>query len=65
VRSDLTDRVIGISPTQIKKAKRVVALAGGKRKMEAILAALNGRWINVLITDHATARAVLDASETA
>jgi len=62
VRTDLTDRVIGISLAQIKKAKRVIALAGGKRKVEAILGALNGRWINVLITDHATAQAVLDAS---
>ena len=62
VRTDLTDRVIGISLAQMKRAKRVVALAGGKRKLEAILGALNGRWINVLITDHATAKAVLDAS---
>lgn len=62
VRTDLTDRVIGISLTQIKKAKRVVALAGGKRKMQAILGALNGRWINVLITDHSTAKAILDTS---
>lgn len=62
VRTELTDRVIGISLAQIKKTKRVIALAGGKRKVEAILGALNGRWINVLITDHATAQAVLDAS---
>ncbi len=62
VRTELTDRVIGISLAQIKKTKRVIALAGGKRKVQAILGALNGRWINVLITDHATARAVLDAS---
>jgi DNA-binding transcriptional regulator LsrR (DeoR family) len=62
VRTDLTDRVIGISHAQIKTAKRIIALAGGKRKVDAILGALNGRWINVLITDHATAQAVLDAS---
>ena len=58
----MTDRVIGISLAQMKRAKRVVALAGGKRKLEAILGELNGRWINVLLTDHATAKAVLDAS---
>ncbi len=60
VRTQLTERVIGMSLPQIRKAKRVIALAGGKRKVDAILGALNGRWINVLITDRWTAKAVLD-----
>lgn len=63
VRTDLTERVIGMSLPQIKKAKRVIALAGGKRKVDAILGALNGRWINVLITDRWTAKTVLEAAE--
>jgi DNA-binding transcriptional regulator LsrR (DeoR family) len=62
VRTELTDRVIGITRSQIRKAKRVIALAGGKRKVEAILGALNGGWINVLITDQWTAQAILDSS---
>jgi DNA-binding transcriptional regulator LsrR (DeoR family) len=62
VRTELTDRVIGITLAQIRKAKRVIALAGGKRKVEAILGALNGGWINVLITDQWTAKAILDSS---
>lgn len=61
VRTDLTERVIGMSLPQIKKAKRVIALAGGKRKVAAILGALNGRWIDVLITDRWTAKAILDS----
>jgi DNA-binding transcriptional regulator LsrR (DeoR family) len=55
--------VIGISLQQLKKSKRVVGIAGGKRKTVAILAALNGRWIDVLITDRWTAGALLDSSK--
>jgi deoxyribonucleoside regulator len=62
VRTELTERVIGITLSQIRKAKRVIALAGGKRKVEAILGALNGGWINVLITNQWTAKAILDWS---
>ena len=38
---------------------RRVGLAGGERKHEAIRAALLGGWVNVLVTDMATARALL------
>jgi len=61
VRTALSERVIGISLQQLKKSKRVVGVAGGKRKTNAILGALNGRWIDVLITDRWTANALLDA----
>jgi hypothetical protein len=37
----------------------VVGVAGGTRKIEAILAALRGKWINVLITDKRTAESLL------
>lgn len=60
VRTELAERVIGMSLSQIRRAKRVVALAGGRRKVEAIRGALEGRWIDVLITDCWTAKAVLD-----
>lgn len=63
VRTDLRERVIGMSLPQMRKAKRVIALAGGKRKVHAIIGALAGRWINVLITDKETAKAVLNASQ--
>lgn len=62
VRTNLSERVIGITLPQVKKARRVIALAGGKRKVNAIMGALNGRWINVLITDRWTARSILDAT---
>jgi DNA-binding transcriptional regulator LsrR (DeoR family) len=63
VKTQLGERVIGITLPQIKKAKRVIALAGGKRKTNAILSALVGRWVNVLITDRYTAKAILDITK--
>ncbi|MHB1021259.1 MAG: sugar-binding transcriptional regulator [Acidobacteriaceae bacterium] len=62
VHTVLSERVIGITLPQLKKAKRVVGIAGGKRKTQAVLGALNGRWVDVLITDQWTARAVLEAT---
>ncbi len=39
--------------------ERVVGVAGGEAKAEAILGALRGGYVNVLVTDDATARKVL------
>jgi DNA-binding transcriptional regulator LsrR (DeoR family) len=62
VTSPLTDRVIGIEPASLKRIRRVVGVAGGSRKVEAILAALRGKWINVLITDKRTAEGLLNVA---
>jgi DNA-binding transcriptional regulator LsrR (DeoR family) len=56
VASPLDERVIGIDLERLKRPKRTVALAGGPRKSEAILGALRGRFVNVLITDRFTAQ---------
>jgi deoxyribonucleoside regulator len=45
------------------EAKRVVCVAGGSEKVEAIRAALEGRYFNVLITDHATAADLLEQQD--
>jgi dihydroxyacetone kinase-like protein len=37
----------------------VIAIAGGMEKVRAVLGALRGGYINTLITDTETARAVL------
>lgn len=58
VRSDLDKRVIGIGLGYLEKIPRVVGVAGGGNKIEAIKAALLGRLIDVLITDQATAEAL-------
>jgi DNA-binding transcriptional regulator LsrR (DeoR family) len=55
VVTELDDRVIGITFSQLRKVNRCVGIAGGKRKYAAIRGALEGEWINVLFTDHFTA----------
>jgi DNA-binding transcriptional regulator LsrR (DeoR family) len=59
IKSPLMNRVIGIELSDLKKAKRVVGIAGGVRKIPAILAALRGGWINVLLTDRLTAEKLI------
>lgn len=56
------ERVISMSLHQLSKARRSVGIAGGQRKIPAILGALRGGWINVLITDIRTAEGLLDAT---
>lgn len=63
VKSPLTERVIGIELPFLRRASRVVGVAGGRRKVPAILAALRGRWINALITDRRAAEALLALDE--
>ena len=58
VKSPLMQRVIGIEPASLKRAGRVVGVAGGRKKIEAIHAALLGKWIDVLITDRRTAESL-------
>ena len=59
METPLDERVIGMSLEQLRHAKRTVGIAGGKRKLAAIRGALRGKWINVLITDRATAEGLL------
>jgi len=55
VETGLEKRVISMSLEQLSKVSRAVGVAGGSRKYAAILGALHGHWINVLVTDHFTA----------
>ncbi len=55
VETGLEKRVISMSLEQLSKVSRAVGVAGSSRKYAAILGALRGRWINILITDHFTA----------
>ncbi len=56
----LDKRVVSMRLEQLAKAQRVLGLAGGKRKSTAICAALRGKLVNVLITDHKTAATLAD-----
>ncbi|BDI21553.1 sugar-binding transcriptional regulator [Herbiconiux sp. L3-i23] len=55
VASELGERVLGMTASALRAVPRRVGIAGGERKHEAIRAALRGKWVDVLITDHATA----------
>ena len=59
VESDIDKRVIGITLEQLKQTRRVVGIAGGPEKTPAILGALRGKLINVLITDSVNAEKLL------
>jgi DNA-binding transcriptional regulator LsrR (DeoR family) len=59
VETPLNERVIGMNLEQLRQVKRAVGIAGGKQKLCAIRGALQGRLINVLITDHLTAQQLL------
>jgi DNA-binding transcriptional regulator LsrR (DeoR family) len=59
VATELNDRVISIEPERLRAVRRVVGVAGGRRKWTAIRAALEGKLVNVLITDTASAEQLL------
>jgi DNA-binding transcriptional regulator LsrR (DeoR family) len=60
VKSDVDDRVIGVSLEELSHIHRVVGVAGGGEKEVVIRSALLGKLVNVLITDHLTAHRLLD-----
>ena len=59
VRGPLDDRVIGVTLEELKRTPRVIGVAGGERKVEAIRACLKGGLVNVLVTDKFTAEKLL------
>lgn len=57
--AELHRRIVGIDINTLKGKPNVIGIAAGKAKVEAIRGALKGRYINILITDEATAQALL------
>jgi deoxyribonucleoside regulator len=55
----LNHHIVGIELAALHDIAQVIGVAGGQTKAQAILAALRGGHINVLITDDATARKIL------
>jgi DNA-binding transcriptional regulator LsrR (DeoR family) len=62
IASEINDRIVGIDPAELRSMRWVIGLAWHEDKAPAILAALRGRYLNVLITCESCARQVLDAS---
>ncbi|MDX2970140.1 sugar-binding transcriptional regulator [Kribbella solani] len=60
VRLPIHQRRIGIDLAELKAVQRVVAVAGGIHKTEAILGALRGGYIDVLVTDEQVATRLLE-----
>lgn len=61
VLSHEEDPVIGMELEQARACQHVIALAGGVEKTKAIRGALKGNYIDVLVTDFATARSLIAA----
>ena len=64
VTTELNDRVISMELAQLRAVRRVVGVAGGRRKLGAIRGALAGKLVKVLITDLACAEQLLSESAT-
>ncbi len=60
---DINHRIIGIPVQTLFKIPTVIGVAGDVRKAPAILGALRGNYINVLITDDEAARNVIELNE--
>ncbi len=60
IDSELHNKLISTKLEALEKSKNVVAAAGGMHKIKAIHAALKGRYIDVLITDEDTGKALLE-----
>lgn len=62
IETPMNERVIGMELEELRKIKRCVAVAGGKRKVAAIRGAMRGNYINVLITDINTAKELIETA---
>lgn len=60
VAPNLESRLLSTSLELLRKLKNVVGVAGGAEKADAIYAALRGGYLDVLITDEDTVKAVLN-----
>lgn len=59
IQSSLEHRLMSTPLEQLKEMNNSIGVAGGSTKSEAILAALKGNYLDVLITDETTATNVL------
>jgi DNA-binding transcriptional regulator LsrR (DeoR family) len=64
ISEEVNGRVVGIDLDSLRQIPRVIGVATGEHKAKAILGALRGQFINVLITDDKTAQCILELNET-
>lgn len=56
---EINNRTVGIDLPELRKKEKSILVAGGERKVEAIQAALAGKYANILITDQFTAQSLI------
>lgn len=59
VKTEMDERIVGITLEQLRNIPLRVGLALGERKVKPLVGALRGGYINSLITDYATALGVI------
>ncbi|WP_101697112.1 sugar-binding transcriptional regulator [Clostridium minihomine] len=62
VHTGIEDRLISTPLDTLRQLDNVVGVAAGPTKVEAIRAALRGKYLDTLITDEETARALIDSN---
>lgn len=60
VPADFYDRTIGIGTDELRRVPRVIAVAGGASKTQAVHAALRSGFLHGLVTDSLVAKAILE-----
>ena len=60
VGSDVEQRLMSTPLEDLRKMENVIGVAGGERKVDAILAVLRGKYLDALVTDETTAAALLE-----
>ncbi|MDU0967638.1 MAG: sugar-binding domain-containing protein [Actinomycetaceae bacterium] len=60
IHTSLCDRMIALDPARLRDLPCVIGVAWGEKKVAALRAAIAGRYINTLVTDKATAQALLE-----
>ena len=60
VQTELNERIMALDLEDLRRIKPAIAVAGGPDKVEAILGAIRGGYVDVLIVDDRTASAVLE-----
>lgn len=59
VETELVERTISVTMEELRKIPKIIVVAGGKEKTQAIHAALKNKLMDVLVTDEDTANRIL------
>ena len=63
IKFSLCDKIIGLGLKELKHIPIVIGIAGGKDKQEAILGALRGGYINIIVTNEGVAKYLINNIE--